>query len=59
METEDDGDSLIRNAENGHWIATLEDCHSEGEHRGETAETKLECLGEEEGPDGRLAKRIR
>lgn len=58
IETQDDGDVVIRNAEGGHWIATLEDNQPGEDDQENSADTKLEYLTEEEGADGQLAKRI-
>lgn len=59
IETEDEGDIVIRNAQGGNWVATLGDCQLEGDNREEDVETKLEYLDVEEGSDGRIVKRIR
>lgn len=59
IETEDDGDIVIRNAQGGNWVATLGDCQLEGDRQKGDVETKLEYLDVEEGSDGRIVKRIR
>lgn len=59
IETQDNGDVVIRNAKDGNWVATLEVCQLEGEHQEGNVETKLEYLDVEEGSDGRIVKRIR
>jgi hypothetical protein len=59
IETEDGGDIVIRNAQDGNWVATLEDCQLEGDRQQEDVDTKLEYLDVEEGCDGQIVKRIR
>lgn len=59
IETEDDGDVVIRNAQDGNWVATLEDCQLQGDRQEKDAETKLKYLDVEEGSDGGIVKRIR
>lgn len=59
IETEDGGDVIIRNAQDGSWVATLGDCQPEENSQEEDVETKLEYLDVEEGSDGRIVKRIR